>query len=81
MQKNVLVMVQSEFGRPAENGNGGTDHGTAAPVILLGNIRGGLYGGTPALDSLVKGNLPMQVDFRSIYAEILDQDFPKIGIL
>lgn len=94
MQKNVLVMVQSEFGRrPAENGNDGTDHGTAAPVILLGNVRGGLYGGTPALDSLVKGNLPMQVDFRSIYAEILnrwqgvkaatilDQDFPKIGIL
>ncbi len=94
MQKNVLVMVQSEFGRrPAENGNGGTDHGTAAPVMLLGNVRGGFYGGTPALDSLVQGNLPMQVDFRSIYAEILnqwegvkaatilDQDFPKIGIL
>ena len=40
MQKNVLVMVQSEFGRPAENGNGGTNHGTAAPVILLGNVRG-----------------------------------------
>lgn len=94
MQKNVLVMVQSEFGRrPAENGNGGTDHGTAAPVMLLGNVRGGLYGGSPALDSLVQGNLPMQVDFRSIYAEILnrwegfsaatilDQDFPKIGFL
>jgi uncharacterized protein (DUF1501 family) len=94
MQKNVLVMVQSEFGRrPAENGNGGTDHGTAAPVILLGNVRGGLYGGSPALDSLVQGNFPMQVDFRSIYAEILDrwegfkaynvldQDFPKIGIV
>jgi len=94
MQKNILVMVQSEFGRrPAENGNAGTDHGTAAPVILLGNVRGGLYGGTPALDSLVQGNLPMQVDFRSIYAEILnrwegvsaatilDQDFPKIGIV
>ncbi|MFM7888251.1 MAG: DUF1501 domain-containing protein [Pseudanabaena sp.] len=94
MQKNVLLIVQSEFGRrPAENGNGGTDHGTAAPVILLGNLRGGLYGGSPALDSLVQGNLPMQVDFRSIYAEILNrwegvnaakvlhQDFPKIGIL
>ena len=94
MQKNVLIMVQSEFGRrPAENGNGGTDHGTAAPVMLLGDVRGGLYGGVPALDSLVQGNLPMQVDFRSIYGEILnqweginaakilDQDFPKIGIL
>lgn len=94
MQKNVLIMVQSEFGRrPAENGNGGTDHGTAAPVLLLGNVRGGLYGGQPALDSLVQGNLAMQVDFRSIYGEILkqwegitaskvlDQDFPKVGIL
>lgn len=94
MQKNVLIMVQSEFGRrPAENGNGGTDHGTAAPVFLLGNVRGGLYGGSPALDSLVQGNLPMQVDFRSIYAEILNrweganaatvlgQEFPKIGIV
>ena len=51
MQKNVLIIVQSEFGRrPAENVTGGTDHGTAAPVMLLGNVRGGLYGGTPALD-------------------------------
>ena len=73
-QKNVLVMVQSEFGRrPAENGSGGTDHGTAGPVLLLGNVRGNLYGGQPALDSLVAGNLAMQVDFRQIYGEILNQ--------
>jgi uncharacterized protein (DUF1501 family) len=94
MDKNVLIMVQSEFGRrPAQNGSGGTDHGTTGPVILLGQVRSGLYGGNPALDSLEKGNLPMKVDFRSIYAEILSQwdhtdpkqvlvqDFPKVGFL
>jgi uncharacterized protein (DUF1501 family) len=94
MGKNVLTMVHSEFGRrAAQNGTGGTDHGTAAPVILLGAVKAGLYGGNPALDSLINGNLPMQVDFRSIYAEILTkwegapakailaQDFPKIGFI
>lgn len=94
MDKNVLVMVQSEFGRrPAQNGNGGTDHGTAAPVILLGDVKSGFYGGNPHLDSLVNNNLPVVVDFRSIYAEILSkwekvdpkialgQDFPKVGFL
>lgn len=94
MDKNVLIMVQSEFGRrPAENGNGGTDHGTTAPVILLGDLRSGFYGGDPKLDSLVNNNLPVVVDFRSIYGEILSkwekvdpksvlgQDFPKIGFL
>ncbi|CAN1209568.1 DUF1501 domain-containing protein [Tumidithrix helvetica PCC 7403] len=94
MDKNVLIMVQSEFGRrPAQNGSGGTDHGTTGPVILLGQVRSGLYGGNPALDSLEKGNLPMKVDFRSVYAEILSQwdrvdpkqvlaqDFAKVGFL
>ncbi len=74
LAKNVLIMVQSEFGRrPAENGTGGTDHGTAAPVILVGDVRAGFYGGDPALDSLVNANLPVQVDFRAIYAEILSK--------
>ncbi|PZO41904.1 MAG: hypothetical protein DCF19_08530 [Pseudanabaena frigida] len=94
MDKNVLTMVQSEFGRrPAQNGNGGTDHGTTGPVILLGDVKGGFYGGDPKLDSLVNNNLPVVVDFRSIYSEILNnwekvdskvvlgQDFPKVGFL
>ncbi|MEE3716459.1 DUF1501 domain-containing protein [Tumidithrix elongata RA019] len=94
MDKNVLIMVQSEFGRrPAQNGSGGTDHGTTGPVILLGKVRSGLYGGNPALDSLEKGNLPMKIDFRSVYSEILSQwdrvdpkqvlaqDFAKVGFL
>jgi uncharacterized protein (DUF1501 family) len=94
LEKDVLVMVHSEFGRrAAENGSGGTDHGTAGAVVLLGQVRSGFYGGNPGLDSLVNGNLPMQVDFRSIYAEILNRwaaiaaqqvlehDFPKVGFL
>ncbi|MDX1976130.1 MAG: DUF1501 domain-containing protein [Pseudanabaenaceae cyanobacterium bins.68] len=72
LAQSVLTLVQSEFGRrPAQNGSGGTDHGTAAPVMIMGPVRGGFYGGTPALDSLIDQNLPMQVDFRQIYGEIL----------
>jgi uncharacterized protein (DUF1501 family) len=74
LDKNVLTMVQSEFGRrPAENGSGGTDHGTAGPVWLIGPVRAGFYGGEPVLDSLQRDNLPMQVDFRRVYAEIIDR--------
>jgi uncharacterized protein (DUF1501 family) len=72
--KDVLIMVQSEFGRrPAQNGSGGTDHGTTGPVVLLGPVKSGFYGGDPSLDSLEKGNLPVKVDFRSIYAEVLQR--------
>lgn len=95
LDRQVVVMVQSEFGRrPAQNGSGGTDHGTAGPVILMGGaVRGGIYGGDPALDSLVEGNLPLQVDFRSVYTEVLAQGlgvnpagiiegaFPTLGVL
>ncbi|WP_036945639.1 DUF1501 domain-containing protein [Pseudanabaena sp. PCC 6802] len=72
--KDVLILIQSEFGRrPAQNGSGGTDHGTTGPVLLLGPVKPGFYGGDPSLDSLEKGNLPVKVDFRSIYAEILQR--------
>lgn len=94
LENNVLILVHSEFGRrPAQNGSAGTDHGTAGPVVVFGNVRGGVYGGQPALDSLVGGNLPVRVDFRSVYAEILrswestdpqvalGQDFESIGFL
>lgn len=70
----VLVATWSEFGRrPKENASGGTDHGAAAPLILIGNpVKGGLYGEAPSLTSLDStGNLKYTVDFRSIYQEIL----------
>jgi uncharacterized protein (DUF1501 family) len=73
---NVVVMTWSEFGRRVEeNGSLGTDHGTAAPMFVLGNpIIKGIYGEPPSLSSLDNnGNLKYSVDFRSIYATMLDR--------
>jgi uncharacterized protein (DUF1501 family) len=77
-QKNfdrVAVMTFSEFGRRvAENGSGGTDHGTAAPMFLLGGgIRPGIVGATPSLTDLDAGDLKHTVDFRSVYATLLEK--------
>ena len=68
----VLVMTYSEFGRRAgENGSAGTDHGTAAPHLMMGGrIRGGFYGDQPPLDGLGDGNLVHRVHFRSLYATV-----------
>jgi uncharacterized protein (DUF1501 family) len=73
--KRVLTMTFSEFGRRvAENGSRGTDHGTAAPVFMLGgDIKGGLVGTHPSLDDLDNGNLKFTTDFRSIYATVLEK--------
>ena len=74
---NVLMMQWSEFGRrPNENGSLGTDHGTAAPMLIVGNpVRGGVYGRQPSLavtDLDLAGNLKFTLDFRSVYGTILD---------
>ena len=74
MSDKVLVATWSEFGRrPKENASGGTDHGAAAPVLLIGDpVKGGLYGAAPALTDLDStGNLKYTVDFRAVYQEIL----------
>jgi uncharacterized protein (DUF1501 family) len=65
----VLTLAWSEFGRrPAENATGGTDHGTAGPVFLLGQcVRGGLYGQAPSLAATDFGNLVPIVHLQSIY--------------
>jgi uncharacterized protein (DUF1501 family) len=73
------VMLQwSEFGRRVpENGSLGTDHGTAGSMFIIGDpVRGGLYGQQPSLEatSLEPGeNLRFNLDFRSVYATILDR--------
>ena len=71
----VLVLAFSEFGRRvAENGSGGTDHGTAAPMFVFGKpLKGGLYGQHPSLTDLVDGDLRHAIDFRSVYATVLDK--------
>ena len=70
----VVVLTFSEFGRRvAENGSAGTDHGTAGPVLLAGpNVKAGLLGTYPSLTDLDSGDLKMSVDFRRVYATILD---------
>jgi uncharacterized protein (DUF1501 family) len=73
----VLVLCFSEFGRRvAENGSGagaGTDHGTAGPVFLAGSkVKAGLVGEAPKLLDLEDGDLKMTVDFRRVYATMLE---------
>jgi uncharacterized protein (DUF1501 family) len=70
----VVVLVFSEFGRRlAENASAGTDHGTAAPVFLLGSaVKSGLHGPHPNLRDLADGDPKHALDFRRIYATLLD---------
>lgn len=74
-QDRVLVMGHSEFGRRVHENNGGTDHGTAGLAFLLGkSVKGGLYSDYPDLSKLDEnGNLRHTVDFRSLYATVLDK--------
>ncbi|MEI8294765.1 MAG: DUF1501 domain-containing protein [bacterium] len=69
----ILLMTFSEFGRRvAENASGGTDHGAAAPLFVLGGkVKPGLHGSTPSLTQLHDGDIIHRVDFRSVYATIL----------
>jgi uncharacterized protein (DUF1501 family) len=71
----VLVLVFSEFGRRLrENASAGTDHGTAAPVFLLGpGVKPGLHGEHPNLHDLVDCDPRHTVDFRLVYATLLDK--------
>jgi uncharacterized protein (DUF1501 family) len=71
----VLTMTFSEFGRRVgENANRGTDHGTAAPMFLVGgSAKGGIYGDHPSLTDLDYGNLKWHTDFRSVYATVLER--------
>lgn len=71
----VLIMTFSEFGRRArENGSRGTDHGSGAPMILVGGrVKSGVVGDHPSLATLEDGNLRHHTDFRQVYATILDQ--------
>jgi uncharacterized protein (DUF1501 family) len=72
----VLIMTFSEFGRRVkENAGRGTDHGTAAPVFVIGGqVKGGYYGTDPSLTRLdSNGDLMFGIDFRSVYGTVLDK--------
>jgi uncharacterized protein (DUF1501 family) len=70
----VVTMCFSEFGRRVrQNASAGTDHGTAAPLFLVGApVRPGILGEHPSLVDLDQGDLKHTVDFRSVYAGILE---------
>jgi uncharacterized protein (DUF1501 family) len=71
----LLVMTFSEFGRRAkENGSKGTDHGSGAPMFLVGGkVKAGAIGAHPSLEKLVDGNLQFGIDFRQVYAAVLEK--------
>jgi uncharacterized protein (DUF1501 family) len=75
LAERVVVLCFSEFGRRVqENGSQGTDHGTAGPVLLAGpRVKAGLVGATPSLIDLHDGDLKMSVDFRRVYATVLEK--------
>jgi uncharacterized protein (DUF1501 family) len=91
----VLVMTFSEFGRRVdENGSQGTDHGAASCLFLCGaKVKGGLVGTYPSLEKLGEGDLVHTVDFRAVYATILERwlgcdaekllggKFPRVDLL
>lgn len=79
LDKRVLGMTFSEFGRRIKsNDSMGTDHGAAAPMFLFGaNVQSGIIGNNPQIPSTVteNDNIPMQYDFRSVYASVLKDWF------
>jgi uncharacterized protein (DUF1501 family) len=75
LANKVMLMCFSEFGRRvAENSSQGTDHGAAAPMLLLGGkLKPGLHGKPPSLTDLDDGDLKYTTDFRRVYATLLDK--------
>ena len=74
-KKRVLLMTFSEFGRRArENGSKGTDHGAASSLFVAGpGVKSGTVGTYPSLGDLDDGDLKLTMDFRKLYATLLDQ--------
>ncbi len=74
LRDRIVLMTYSEFGRRVAENGGGSDHGTANTMFVVGNtVNGGLYGAQPSLGNLdQRGDLKHEVDFRSVYATMLD---------
>ncbi len=75
LDDQVLTMTFSEFGRrPSQNESGGTDHGTAAPLFVMGpQIKDTMIGQAPDLNLKHNKDLQFSTDFRSIYSTVLDK--------
>jgi uncharacterized protein (DUF1501 family) len=71
--QNITIVVFSEFGRRVKDNGNGTDHGTAAPMFIIGgNNKGTIIGNNPNLEDLDKGDLKYEIDFRSVYSSLLE---------
>ena len=84
--RRITLVAMTEFGRRLhENADGGTDHGHAAPMFVLGGrVVGGVHGQWPGLDrdALFEGiDLDVTTDYRRVLAEILVERIgnPRIG--
>jgi hypothetical protein len=73
LEDRVLTMTFSEFGRrAASNGSWGTDHGTAAPMLLFGKyVNPGILGTNSDLTDLDRNNLKNQFDYRQVFGAVL----------
>jgi uncharacterized protein (DUF1501 family) len=95
LDDRVLVMTFSEFGRRVdENASEGTDHGTAAPLLLAGGkLKPGIHGTLPKLPSAPDVDPVATTDFRQVYQEVvtnwlhvpaekvLDGKFPGLSLV
>ena len=79
ISNRVVGMTFSEFGRRIKsNLSNGSDHGASAPMFIFGDqVMSGILGSNPTIptSATVNDNVPMQYDFRSVYASILEQWF------
>jgi uncharacterized protein (DUF1501 family) len=73
---DVMLFTFSEFGRRVQqNASGGTDHGTANSMFLIsgGLNKKGLLNELPSLSDLDEGDLKYKVDFKDVYATMLNK--------
>jgi len=84
--RDVVILTMSEFGRTArQNGTGGTDHGHANALLVVGGaVRGGrVYGRWPGLreDQLHEGrDLALTTDFRDVFGEVATKHFGRTDL-
>ena len=75
-EREVVMLMFSEFGRRVQENGSGTDHGSGSVAFVIGDaVEGGLYGEYPSLepDKLDEGDLRWNNDFRSTYATLLEK--------
>ncbi|MEC7733353.1 MAG: DUF1501 domain-containing protein [Chloroflexota bacterium] len=93
---DVIMFVFTEFGRRVKDNGNGTDHGSGGVAFVIGDqVEGGQYSDYPSLapDQLLEGDLRFNLDFRSVYTEILEDwleidarpvvkgEYEKVGFL